>query len=181
MNSNEASSTPAILHPPKDDEYFEYYGTYIRLVPEGNVIEHATAQVKELGDFFGRVPESEAMLLHPPYTWTSKQVCGHMIDTERVFADRLHRFACGQFQPLEGMDQDAYVSFQDFESPSLQSLAEELMLCRQSNVLMLRRLKQSAWDQRGMASGHEITVRALAYALVGHVSHHLNILKRRFS
>ncbi|MEQ1824494.1 MAG: DinB family protein [Pirellula sp.] len=165
--------------PPATDEYFEYYGGYVQLVKEGDISRLAENQVEEMRTVFQQVPESHACVLHSPYTWTLKQVCGHMIDTERIFSDRLHRFAAADFQPLPGMDQDIYVAQQDFETPSLKSLVDEMLFCRQANVLLLRRLKREAWDHRGVASDRSVTVRALAYMLVGHVSHHLNIIQKR--
>jgi len=37
-----------------------------------------------------------------------------------------------------------------------------------------------AWSERGVASGKPITARALAYILVGHVAHHLGVLRERY-
>jgi hypothetical protein len=164
---------------PADDESFEFYHNYIRLVPPGNVIELAHDQVEELQREFRNVPEAEAMKLHAPYTWTIKQVVGHMIDAERIFSDRLHKFACGDFQPINGMEQEPYVANCDYETPSLQALVEELCYCRQANVLLLRRLKPAIWDNRGIASGNPVTVRALAFILVGHINYHLQIIRKR--
>jgi hypothetical protein len=61
----------------------------------------------------------------------------------------------------------------------LAALVAELTFCRQANSLLLERLTPAAWDQRGVASGHPVTVRALAYILVGHITYHLQILKKR--
>ena len=40
------------------------------------------------------VSEQVATVCHAPYTWTLKQMVWHLIDVKRIFADRLHRFAC---------------------------------------------------------------------------------------
>lgn len=165
--------------PPALDEYFEFYAGYVSQVPEGNLVSLAEAQITEMGDFFQNVAESQAVVLHAPYTWTIKQVVGHLIDTDRVFADRMHRFASADFQPLNGMDQNLYVENHDYKTPSLASLVEELLLGRRANVLLLRRIQPAAWDRRGVASDHTITVRALAYIQVGHITYHLKILKKR--
>ena len=53
-------------------------------------------------------PESEASVCHPPYTWTIKQVVGHLTDSERVFGYRALRFARGDSTPLPGFDENAY-------------------------------------------------------------------------
>ena len=164
---------------PGADEYSEFYDTYVRLVPEGNIAELLAEQESEVREFFADVTEDEAMVVHPPYSWTVKQVVGHLIDTERVFADRLHRFSSGDLQSLPGMDQEPYVEFHDYVTPTLASLVEELLHCRQANVLLVRRLRPESWSHRGIASSHPISVKALAYCLVGHVAHHLTIVRQR--
>lgn len=172
-------TTENFLHVPEPDESFEFYHNYIRHVPPGNILELAQRQIEDLRSVFRRVSASEETKLHPPYTWTLKQVVGHLIDAERIFADRLHRFAAGDLQPIPGMDQNDYVNNYDYEKPSLAMLVDELVLCRQANVLLLQRLKPTAWDQRGVASGNPVTVRALAYILVGHIEYHLKIVRQR--
>jgi hypothetical protein len=69
---------------PANDEAFEYYFTYIRLVPPGNLIQLAHEQVDQLRELFRYVPDAVAVQLHAPYTWTIKQVVGHLIDAERI-------------------------------------------------------------------------------------------------
>ncbi|MBL8855385.1 MAG: DinB family protein [Planctomycetaceae bacterium] len=164
---------------PEPDESFEYYHNYIRHVPPGNIVELAQKQIEDLRILFRKVSDTEAIKLHAPYTWTLKQVVGHLIDAERIFADRLHRFAAADLQPNPGMDQNDYINSFDYETPSLAILVDELVLCRQANVLLLQRLKPKAWDHRGVASGHPVTVRALAYILVGHIEYHLRIVRQR--
>lgn len=165
--------------PPQPDEYFEYYSKYIDRVPAGDIRELMEQQIDELRGLLGGVPEADASMPHPPYTWTLKQVLGHLIDAERIFAERLHHFAMGDLQPLPGMNQEDYVARADYASPSLGALLEELLLLRRANALLLRRLQPADWSQRGVASGHAVTVRALAWMLVGHIEHHLVIVRQR--
>ena len=165
--------------PPAATEYFRFYATYVQQVPEGDLVSLAEAQIAETVSLFQEVTEEQAVILHAPYTWTIKQVVGHMIDADRVFADRMHRFASADFQSLNGMDQNLYVDNHDYETPTLKALMEELILSRRANVLLMRRLRADSWDNRGIASDHEITVRALAYIQVGHITYHLNIIKKR--
>lgn len=169
------------LDPPATDEANEFYWTYIRLVPPGNLFELAEVQNQEVRDFFRQVTDEQASEVHSPYKWTIKQVVGHMIDTERIFADRLHRFACGEHQSLPGMDQEPYVASCDYATPTIESLVDELCCLRSANVSLMRRLKKSQWDLRGIASGQSVTVRALGFMLVGHVTYHMQIIKKRLA
>ncbi len=173
------SHQPDNTRRPQADEYFEYYQNYISCVPAGDFFSLLEGQIGELRSVLGKVGEQEAMQLHPPYTWTLKQVVGHLIDAERIFAERLHRFASGDLQPIPGMDQDPYIVNNDYVKPSLPALLDELIYLRQANMLLLRRIKPEAWDNRGVASDHPITVRALAYILVGHINHHIKIVRKR--
>jgi hypothetical protein len=36
------------------------------------------------------------------------------------------------------------------------------------------------WAERGEASGKAVSARALAYILVGHVTHHFGVLRERY-
>jgi uncharacterized damage-inducible protein DinB len=166
---------------PGEEEYFEYYGAYIALVPDADCLKLLESQIAELREFFADLSDSDAETVHAPYTWTIKQVVGHLIDTERVFADRLHRISSGESQPQPAFDQNPYVDNQDYHSPSLKSLVDELIYCRQANLLMVRRVRPEAWNRRGVASGHSISVRALAWILIGHIIHHLAILRKRLN
>jgi hypothetical protein len=164
---------------PKPSEYFEYYGTYVRIVPEGDIAQLAHAQLHDVRNSLHSVNEAVACQVHAPYTWTIKQVVGHLIDTERIFAERLHHFVAADDQAMPGMEQDDYVNNQDFHTPKLTSLVDELLFCRQANILLLQRIPEAFWDRTGIASGHPISVRALAYCLVGHIEHHMRIVKKR--
>lgn len=164
---------------PKPDEAFEFYSTYLRLVPNGNLFEMATDQIADLVRLSQSLSEESASVVHSPYQWTIKQVIGHMIDTERIFAGRLHRFACGDFQPLPGMDQEPYVANCDYSTPSIGDLIAELCDLRRANVRLMKRLKPDQWDHRGVASGHPVTVRALGYMMVGHIIYHMQIIDKR--
>lgn len=167
------------FQPPASDEYAPFYENYIRIVAPGSFLEQLASQVDRLKVLLQGLPPEEANVCHPPYTWTIKQVIGHLIDTERIFADRLHRFAAGEQQPQPGFDQNQYVDQMDYRTPSLDDLLDELGACRAANRLLVRRIPKAAWDRRGVASGHEVSVRGLLWMLVGHVAYHARIIEQR--
>ncbi len=167
------------FHPPAADEYAPFYENYIRIVASGSCLEQLVAQVDDLKVLLQGLPPEEANVCHLPYTWTIKQVIGHLIDTERIFADRLHRFAAGEQQPQPGFDQNRYVDEMDYQTPSLGDLLEELAACRAANSLLVRRIPTEAWGRRGIASGHPVSVRGLLWMLVGHVAYHARIIEQR--
>ncbi len=166
---------------PQSGEYADYYHGYIQRVPEGNIVQILQDQLGPIDKGLSQIDETQASQLHEPYTWTIKQVVGHLIDAERVFAYRALRFASADSQPIPGMDQNEWVDNNDYENPTLKSLKDELLTIRQGNVLMFGRFAAECWDRTGTVEGNPMSVRALAFCMAGHVPHHLEIIKSRIS
>lgn len=164
---------------PTSEEYNAFYAGYINCVPDTNLLAYFTEQGLIVKSELAGVAESDASICHPPYTWTIKQVVGHMIDAERVFAHRLHWIASGDTQPLTGMDQNAFVNAFDYVSPSISDLVDELVTSRAANALLLRRLSPDMASRSGRADGKPITVRALAWIMAGHIEYHMRIIRQR--
>ena len=59
-------------------------------------------------------------------------------------------------------------------------LIAELATARQATVALFRGLPEEAWDRSGVANDNAISVRGLAYVIVGHERHHLNVLRERY-
>jgi len=86
------------ISPPTSDQYHQYYETYIGKVGK-NVLQELTAQADELKKLLGKLPQEQVNCLHEPYTWTLKQLVGHLIDCERAFSSRIFRIAVGDQTP----------------------------------------------------------------------------------
>ena len=164
---------------PRASEYDPYFETYISLVADINIVEAMAAQAIEVRDFFNSVAASELQVLHEPYTWTLKQALGHCIDTERVMGYRANCIAVSEDANLPGFDQDDFVANVDYNSVLIADLLEEFVACRRTHELMFQRFSESNWSQLGKANGTSISVRALAYLMVGHVRYHLKIIRGR--
>jgi hypothetical protein len=63
---------------------------------------------------------------------------------------------------------------------SLSDAAEEWATVRAATVGLFRAFPPAAWPLRGTASGHPISVRALACVIVGHTRHHPETLRARY-
>jgi hypothetical protein len=89
-------------------------------------------------------------------------------------------FARGEQQALPGWDEDAYVAHGGFDAVPLAELVDEFRVVREGSVLFYRHLPGGAWARGGTANQKVLTVRSLAYILVGHVRHHLMVLRERY-
>ena len=166
---------------PRPTETTPGFSTYIALVPETNLLDFLTQQLTDFTKLLRNLPEKEALLHHAPYTWSIKQVVGHIIDTERIFAYRALRIARNDSTPLPSFDQDAYVKFANFDRIPLAELLEEFERTRQSNLLLFQHIESEAWPRRGTASNNSVTAATFAYAIAGHTKHHLDIIRIRLA
>src|SRR5215471_11032474 len=91
---------------PTATEYAPFYEGYISLVPEGDIITFLTRQIDDTVNFLKNIPESQADGRYAPGKWSIKEVVGHLIDCERIFAYRALRIARNDPKPLPGFDQD---------------------------------------------------------------------------
>ena len=164
---------------PASDEYAPAFDPYIRLVPEGDVLETLAAQIGRMQALLQPLSDAEALKLHPPYTWTLKQVLGHVTDCERIFGYRALRLGRNDSTPLPGFDENQYVQFAGFDAWPMSELLEEFSFVRRAQICLFRHLSPEAWQRRGTVIGHTATPRAFAYVIAGHSEHHLAIIKKR--
>lgn len=165
---------------PGTNEYNPYYSTYIKLVPDGDIIHILEQQMKETNLLLKDISDSEGHFRYAPNKWNIKEVIGHIADTERIMAYRLLSIARGETAELPGYNDDMYVLRAAFDKQSMQDLLENLTVVRQSTVHLLKSLDKDAWLQRGIANNSEVTVRALANIIAGHELHHRQIIKVRY-
>lgn len=165
---------------PGADEYPPYYGTYISMVPAGDVLTTMAEQIATVLTLLRPLSEAKAGFAYAPGKWTIKQVVGHVIDTERVFSYRVLSFARADASPLPSFDENAWITPAQFNDRSLTGLVDEWVAVRRATIALLSGLPVEARTRRGIASGKEVSVRALAHILPGHVAHHLQVIKDRY-
>jgi hypothetical protein len=165
---------------PDAGEYAPYYEKYISLVPAGDVVETLSGQLDETLTLLRGLSEAQGHSRYAPDKWSVKEVVGHVIDTERIFSYRALRFARNDQTPLSGYEQNDYVSAANFDRRPLSDIAAEFEHVRRATLALLRALDEEAWRRRGVANDNEVSVRALAYILAGHVTHHVQIIRTRY-
>lgn len=166
---------------PTRNEYHDFYHKYISLVDPNTVWDEFCAQPDQLMAQLGDLEDAVVDVLHEPYTWTLKQVVGHLIDGERIFSDRMIRIAVGDDVPIPGIDQQMFVNAIDYQQLPMSDLLDEFLLLRQANRLAVARLSDEALARVGIASDSPVSARANFFILVGHVRHHLEIMNRRIA
>jgi hypothetical protein len=171
----------SLLSRPAANEYAPPYENYVSLATETDVVAALSTQLDETLALLRGLSEQTANTRHAPYTWSVKQVIGHITDGDREFGHRAFRFSRNDPTPMPGFDENAYTDNAPFDACPLGELLDEFEHVRRANILLFRHLPAEAWSRTGIASNNPVTVRALAYIIVGHTRHHLNILHKRLA
>jgi hypothetical protein len=168
------------MEKPQPDEYNPYYGKYTALLETDDIVGKLTSQANDTVALLSTLRESQGDHRYAPGKWSIKQLLGHIIDTERIFAYRALRIARNDPKPMEGFEQDDYVRNGGFEENTLSGLIEEFSALRRSTVLLFAHMAPDACVRRGVANQSEVSVRALAWIIAGHELHHRAILKDKY-
>jgi uncharacterized damage-inducible protein DinB len=167
--------------PPDPTEYASYFQGYIDAAGAEADIHAALEQQRgQLQSLLGAVGEERSRHRYAEGKWSLREVVGHMVDVERVFGYRAMCIARGETAPLPDFDEKTYAANANHDARDLGDLLAEFDDLRSANLRMLRGLEPAAWTRRGIASGNEVTPRALAYVLLGHVRHHAGVLRERY-
>ncbi|MCO4098321.1 MAG: DinB family protein [Gemmatimonas sp.] len=169
------------------DEHAPYALTYINATADAlaalgtdDVVHLLEVQREQCRALLAGVPESQAGFSYAPGKWTLAESLVHVSDTERVFAYRLLRIARGDRTPLPGFEQDDWVPQSRSTRRTLSDIVTELLACREATLALVRSLDDEAIAQRGIASGVEVSARALVWMLAGHMGHHITLTRDKY-
>jgi len=165
---------------PSKNDYAEYYHKYIREIESDNIVEVLEKQLNTTLNILKDLPEDKGNYSYAEGKWSIKEVLGHCIDTERIFAYRALCIARGEKQSLPGMEQDDYAKHGEFNKRTLKNLLDEYELMRKSNIILFNSFQEKVLQNRGVASENEVTVLALMFIIAGHELHHIKVLKEKY-
>lgn len=168
------------MYRPGRNEYAPYYERYTSLVTGDDIPGTFASQPAELRSLLAGVPEDRGSYAYSDGKWTVKELLSHIIDGERIFGYRALRISRGDKTPIEGFEQDDYIANSNANNRSFADLIEDFEVSRRANVITLNNLDEAALMRVGTASDNPVSTRALITIMIGHVTHHLNILKERY-
>lgn len=171
------------FHPgvPDSSEYKAAFAGYVAKGQTGSdPIEGLSRQLTEALTLLRGLEPARRLHRYAPGKWSIQQLLGHLTDTERVFAYRALRIARADQTPLPPFDENLFADAAEADACDWNRLVEEFEHVRRANILLFENLPRAAWTRMGTASGAPISVRALAYIMIGHVTHHLEILRERY-
>ena len=165
---------------PQENEYAPFFHGYVARVSEDDILPVLQSQIDSFGSLLKEVNPDRETYRYGAGKWSIREVAGHVIDSERVFGYRLFSISRGEQKSLPGFDENEYMNASSYNHVSLTELFEEFKLVRSSNLAILRAPNEEVWRRKGIANDSPVTVRALAFIMVGHVRHHMHVLSERY-
>jgi uncharacterized damage-inducible protein DinB len=169
------------IRKPEADECKAYFQRYIDLVGPGDFFNNLAQNTADALHFFAAIPSEKHSYRYAENKWTVKELLLHVIDTDRVFLYRALVSARGDNKTeLNVVDENLWAANADVTHRSMESLLEELSVVRRSAELLFQNITEEQSKFRGNSDGHPITARALGYIMIGHMLHHMNVVRERY-
>jgi hypothetical protein len=165
---------------PQSSEYADFYAKYVERVESENVVVALRSQWDATRSLLDSISSEHSLHRYAAGKWSVRELVLHISDAERVFAYRALRFARADQTPLPGFEQDDYIGPSAADSRDWRGIIDEFATVRAASLSLFGNLPREAWSRTGPASGHPVSVRALAYVIAGHELHHRAILQQRY-
>lgn len=158
----------------------QWYHGYINQVEGNNFMAAMKKQTPLLIHFLNTIPPAKRNYRYAKGKWSIKEVLQHLIDAERVFAYRGLCFARKDKTPLPGFDENGYADNAKVNKRDWKVMMEELKTVRHSTELLFGSFDKNQLSFIGTANNNPVSVLAIGFILVGHVTHHINVIKERY-
>jgi uncharacterized damage-inducible protein DinB len=165
---------------PKPGEYAPNAKRYIDLVADDTVLEQMRTNLDATRAFLRSLPEAKLMHRYAAGKWTIKEVVGHIVDDERIYAYRTLRFARGDGTELPGFEEKDYARESGANERSMESMLDEFATVRAATISLFEGLPDHVFMRAGVADGNPMSVRAAAYHIAGHELWHVGLIRERY-
>lgn len=158
----------------------EWYHGYINQVKENDLLKAMQSQTPVFLQFLKKLPAEKRNYRYAKGKWTLKEMLQHIIDAERIFAYRALCFARQDSTPLPGFDENEYAATSKAGKRDWNEMVEEFRSLRKANEILFGSFDKKQLDTTGTASGKPVYVLGIGFILVGHINHHVNVIKERY-
>ena len=165
---------------PQPNEFASYYSTYIDRIQSDDIVAVLATQFDETLAFLSQISEEQSLHRYAPDKWSMRELLGHVNDSERVFSVSRYVVCARLRGSAAQLRSGNWFKAANSDDVSWASHVDEFRAIRSATLAFFRNLPPDAWLRSGIASDNSVTVRALAYIVAGHVSHHLAILRERY-
>ena len=127
------------------------------------------------------IPEEQWNYRYAEGKWNIKEVVQHVIDAERIFSNRaLVIVRKDNTTRLVSFEEKDYAENSKAGKRSGNDLIEELRIVQLSSKKLFDSFDEEQLFTTGTVGNYEININTLGYVIIGHLLHHLKIIKERY-
>lgn len=158
----------------------EWFHGYIHQVNENNITAALNNQNSYLFKWLKKIPPHKHLHRYAKGKWTIKEVLQHIIDAERVFTFRAMSIARKEHQNLPGFDENFYAAHSKANKREWSEMVAELKALRAATHFLYTSFDKVQLETTGTTNNTFTYVNAICFITVGHVEHHVKILRERY-
>ncbi len=157
-----------------------FYHNYIQQVNGTDLMEAMKKQSKDIFIFLKSIPAEKRNFRYAKGKWSIKEMLQHILDTERVFAYRSLCIARKETASLPGFDENNYADNSKAKKRDWSEMIEELKVVRRSTEILYDSFDREQMATFGISNNNPISVSAIGFIMVGHINHHIKVIKERY-
>jgi hypothetical protein len=157
----------------------QYIQRMLGNVGDSEPLKVLSATPRKLERLLKGVPGGKLRKRPAPGKWSIAEIVAHIADTELVGGYRMRAILGAPGTPIQGFDQDAWVTALHYDKRDPGKSLEQFSALRAANLALLKTLTPKQWEHYGMHSerGKE-TVAHIARMFAGHDINHLGQIER---
>lgn len=157
-----------------------FYRNYVSFVEQLEMLPALKASAEAAQTLIGTIPEEKGIYRYAEGKWSIKELIGHMMDAERIFAYRALRFARNDHTPLAGFEENNYAPEANAHARTLEQLVREMQNLRTTTLDLFSSFTPEMLTRTGTANNSLVSVVNIGYIIAGHETHHCSVLKQRY-
>ncbi len=165
---------------PTDLDPNVYFTNYLNKAKGNDLIQELENSAQEIIDLLKQVSTEKETYRYAEGKWTIKQLIQHIVDAERIFAYRALRISRKDTTSLPGYDEDLLAA-NDFTSElTLKQIIDDFVNVRRATITLFKNMNPEALDFAGEGNGFKLTPRYIGWIVIGHLTHHIDVLHERY-
>lgn len=160
--------------------YPTYVQRYLDQVPENDLLVAFRNQLPIITNVLNEIDEEKSGYAYDTGKWTLKELLQHCTDAERIFCYRALCFARKDKSPLPGFEENDYALNSNANRRTWVNLKEEFLTVRKGTEMLFESFTPDALAASGTANNNESSVVSIGFLTVGHVYHHIKVIKERY-
>lgn len=158
----------------------EYFDRYINTVDDAEILRAFDDSIAQLDKLDKNLLTKIGDRKYAPDKWTVKEIFQHVIDWERILAQRTLLFARKEGSVPQSVDENKLAANQNAGRRAVEDLIEELKIARLSTKAMFASFDDETLLNTGTNWKSEMSVLAMGFTIIGHQKHHLKIIEEKY-